>query len=445
MGAIGVGGQGGRHVVGGIWTPEGGLVSRADVQMVAVCDVNANRVNDMRNQVNARYGNQDCKAYQDFRELLARPDIDAVLIATGDRWHPYISMEAARAGKDVYCEKPISVTIEESLAMRREVRRYGTVFQMGTQQRSSYHFRFACELVRNGYIGEVKEVVVGVGGSAGTYDCRLPAQPVPDWLDYDMWLGPAPWRPYNEAYVGGWMGFRDFSGGEMTNWGAHHFDIAQWGLGMDESGPIEILPPDGKDVKTLTYRYANGVIVTRDPERLSRESGQDNGLMFVGDKGKVAVWRYALKTWPETLARQRIGPAEIHLHTADNHHSDFLDAVRTRSRPGSDIAIGARTLTVCHLGNIAYELNRPVKWNPQSESFVNDPKPSAFSRANRVRLGICKIGRRTLCVPTTPSLRCGQSGFALFRAAVLTHTDGAFDKRIVGSFNDKVYCCGSNP
>ena len=179
MGAIGVGGQGGRHVVGGIWTPEGGLVSRADVQMVAVCDVNANRVNDMRNQVNARYGNQDCKAYQDFRELLARPDIDAVLIATGDRWHPYISMEAARAGKDVYCEKPISVTIEESLAMRREVRRYGTVFQMGTQQRSSYHFRFACELVRNGYIGEVKEVVVGVGGSAGTYDCRLPAQPVP--------------------------------------------------------------------------------------------------------------------------------------------------------------------------------------------------------------------------------------------------------------------------
>ena len=180
------------------------------------------------------------------------------------------------------------------------------------------------------------------------------------------------------------MGFRDFSGGEMTNWGAHHFDIAQWGLGMDESGPIEILPPDGKDVKTLTYRYANGVIVTRDPERLSRESGQDNGLMFVGDKGKVAVWRYALKTWPETLARQRIGPAEIHLHTADNHHSDFLDAVRTRSRPGSDIAIGARTLTVCHLGNIAYELNRPVKWNPQSESFVNDPEAERlFARQPR--------------------------------------------------------------
>ncbi len=384
MGAIGVGGQGGRHVVGGIWTPEGGLVSRADVQVVAVCDVNANRVNDIRNQVNARYGNQDCVAYRDFRELLARPDIDAVLIATGDRWHPYVSMQAARAGKDIYCEKPISVTIEETLAMRREMRRYGTIFQMGTQQRSSYHFRFACELVRNGYIGQVKEVVVAVGGPAGVYDCRLPAQPVPDWLDYEMWLGPAPWRPYNEAYVGGWMGFRDFSGGEMTNWGAHHFDIAQWGLGMDDSGPVEVLPPDGKEIKTLTYRYANGVTVTRDPDRMARECGEGNGVMFFGDKGKVAVWRYAIKTWPETLARQRIGPNEIHLHTADNHHTDFLNSVRNRSKPNCDIAIGARTLTVCHLGNIAYELNRPVKWNPQTESFVNDPQAERlFARQPR--------------------------------------------------------------
>ena len=384
MGAIGVGGQGTRHVVGGIWTPEGGLVSRDDVQMVAVCDVNANRRNEVRDAVNARYGNKDCVAYGDFRELLARPDIDAVLIATGDRWHPLVSMAAARAGKDVYCEKPISVTIEEALAMRREVRRYGTVFQMGTQQRSSLAFRSACELVRNGYIGEVKEVVIGVGGPAGVRQCNLPAQPVPAWLDYDMWLGPTPWRPYHADYVNGWMAYRDLSGGEMTNWGAHHFDIAQWGLGMDESGPVEVIPPDGKDVKFLTYRYANGALMTRDPDRLARECGQNNGLMFVGTEGKVAAWRYAFKTWPDNLTRQKIRPGEIHLHSAENHHTDFLNSVRTRTRPGSDIAIGARTLTVCHLGNIAYELGRPVRWDPQNEHFVDDPEADRlFSRRMR--------------------------------------------------------------
>jgi predicted dehydrogenase len=255
---------------------------------------------------------------------------------------------------------------------------------VGTQQRSSYAFRFACELVRNGYIGEVKEVVVAVAGPAGNKYCDLPAEPVPDWLDYDRWLGPAPWRPYNGAYVGGWMGYRDFSGGEMTNWGAHHFDIAQWGLGMDESGPVEIIPPDGKDVKVLTYRYASGALVTRDPDRMQRECGQSNGAMFFGTKGKVAVWRYELRTWPEHLVRQKIGPNEIHLHDCDNHHTDFLNCVRSRGRPGADIGIGARSITVCHLGNIAYELGRPVRWDPAKERFVNDPQADRlFSRPMR--------------------------------------------------------------
>jgi len=386
MGVIGVGGQGTQHVVGGVWTPAGGLVGRDDVQVVAVCDVNAQRLEVARNRVNERYGNTDCKAYRDFRELLGHPDIDAVLIATGDRWHPLISIAAARAGKDIYCEKPSSLTIEEAIVMRGEMRRYGTIFQMGTQQRSSTAFRTACELVRNGYIGEVKEVVIGVGGPATVRDCRLPAQSVPDWLDYEMWLGPAPWRPYHPDYVNGWMAYRDLSGGEMTNWGAHHFDIAQWGLGMDNSGPTEILPPDGKDIKTLTYHYANGTVMTRDPDRLARECGQNNGLMFVGSKGKVAVWRYAFKTWPDTLAHQRIGPAEIHLHSVadDNHHSDFLNSIRTRNLPGADITTAARTLTVCHLGNIAHELGRPVRWNPLAERFVNDPEADRlFARQMR--------------------------------------------------------------
>ena len=384
MCCIGVGGQGTRGMAGGIWAPEGGFIGRKEIQVVAVADANQRNRDNAQRIVNEKYGNRDCASYRDFRELLARREIDALLVATGDRWHPLVAIAAAQAGKDVYCEKPTSVTIEEALAVRAAVRRYGTVMQVGTQQRSSYSFRFACELVRNGYIGDVKEAIVAVGGPAGIRHCDLPGEPVPDWLDYDLWLGPIPWRPFNSRFVGGWMGYRDCSGGEMTNWGAHHFDIAQWGLGMDESGPIEIIPPNGKDIKVLTYRYANGALLTRDPDRLMREAGQGNGVMFTGTKGKVAVWRYELRTWPEHLARQRLGPNELHLHECDNHHTDFINSIRSRSRPGSDIGIAARSITVCHLGNIAYELERPVKWDPEHERFVNDPQADRlFSRSMR--------------------------------------------------------------
>jgi hypothetical protein len=255
--------------------------------------------------------------------------------------------------------------------MVKAVRRYGRVFQAGTHQRSSRSFRFACELVRNGYIGQVKTVTVGVGGPAE--ECNLPAgAAVPGYLDYDMWLGPAPWRPYHPDVVRGWMAFRDYSGGEMTNWGAHHFDIVQWGLGMDDSGPIEIIPPDGKNYRVLTYRYANDVTVTRDPEKLRRQTGRSNGVMFTGTEGKVAVWRYSLRTWPENLIRQKISPNEIHLYESKDHQADFLNSVRTRSKPGADIEINCRSVTVCHLGNIAYWLGRPLQWDPQKEQFIND-------------------------------------------------------------------------
>jgi len=376
MGIIGAGGQGTQGMAGGIWAPEGGFIGQSRVQFVAVCDVNAHRRSQARDLVNQRYGNQDCAAYGDFRDLLARDDIDAVLIATGDRWHTLCSIYAAKAGKDIYCEKPISVTIEEAKALRAAIRRYGRVFQMGTQQRSSWAFRFASELVRNGYIGDVKRVSVAVGEGAAHRECHLPAQPVPDYLDYDMWLGPVPWRPYHPDYVGGWMAYRDLSGGEMTNWGAHHFDIAQWGLGMDDGGPVEILPPNGKDIPTLTFRYAQGTEVVRDPDRMHVLTGQGNGLVFEGTEGDVGVWRHEVKTRPENLVRHRIGPNEIHLHKYDNHHDDFLDAVKTRGRTGSNAEIGARSITVCHLGNIAYELGRPLRWDPESEDFVKDEEAS---------------------------------------------------------------------
>ncbi|MBN1844940.1 MAG: Gfo/Idh/MocA family oxidoreductase [Sedimentisphaerales bacterium] len=367
MGAVGCGGQGTRHIAGGIWVQGGGYLSKADVQVVALSDVNRNNLNRAVELVNQRYGNQDCARYPDFQELLARDDIDIILCATGDRWHTPVSIAAARRGKDVYCEKPISLTVLEAGELAAAFRRYGRIFQTGTQQRSWHEFRFACELVRNGYIGEVKAVKVNVGGPPE--ECYLPAggEP-PDWLDYDRWLGQAPWRPFHPELLG-WMRWRDYSGGEMTNWGAHMFDIAQWGLGRDESGPVEIFPPDDKEYKHLTYRYANGTVMTR--EAISRETP---GVRFEGTDGFVEVSRDHLISRPENLIRQTIGPNEIHLYESKNHPDNFLECVRTRKRPASDADVGYRSITVCHLGNIAYWLKRPLRWDPQKERFVNDPE-----------------------------------------------------------------------
>lgn len=366
MGCVGVGGQGTRQMAGGIWSPEGGFVGQKGVQVVAVCDVNARNRENARRIINERYGNQDCKAYVDFRELVARPDINAVLVATGERWHPLVSMAAARTGKDIYSEKPMSLTIAEARALAETVRRYGVIFQIGTQQRSMRNFRFACELVRNGYIGEVKRVVGDLDPGFPPH-CHLPGEPVPDWLDWDLWLGPCPWRPYHPGVAGGWMGWFDYSGGDMTNWGAHVMDIVQWGLGMDESGPVEILPPNGSDAKLLTFRYASGAIAVCD-----RTPGMGKGIQFEGSKGVVRVSREVFETEPGNLKQVTLKPDEIHLHESDNHHSDFLRSVRTRARNASDADVGCRSISVCHLGNLAMHLGRPLKWDPVKERFPDD-------------------------------------------------------------------------
>ena len=350
-------------------------------QTLAVCDVDKLKLKRAQDTVQEHYSKPNstpykgCAAYGDFRELLARDDIDAVVIATPDHWHSITVIQAAQAGKDIYCEKPLAQTIAEARAMVNAVRRYVRIFQTGSMQRSDDKFRFACELVRNGYIGEVKTVTVGIGGPPE--DKPLPAEPVPDYLDWDMWVGPAPWRPYNNdlsphiSFDGfpNWRYHSDFGGGGMTDWGAHHYDIAQWGLGMDETGPVAIIPPDDKDYKVLTYKYANSVIMTRD---------NANGILFTGTKGRVEVNRGYLKTWPETLQSQQIKPEEIHLYDSKNHYTDWLDAIRKRTKPICDIETGCRSVTVCHLGNIAYRLGRPLKWDPQREVFVND------SNANRL-------------------------------------------------------------
>jgi predicted dehydrogenase len=374
MGAIGVGGQGTRHIGGGIWVQGGGFLSKPQVQFVAVCDVNQHNRAHARDIINKHYGNTDCAEYNDFREFAARQDIDATLVTTPDHWHVPASMAAVKSGKDVYCEKPLSLTITQARAIADTVKRYGRIFQTGTQQRSWREFRFTCELVRNGYIGRVKSITVNVGGPPDWW-CDAPGEPQPDWLDWNMWLGPAPWRPYTSKIAPhGWMAYRDYSGGGMTNWGAHMFDTAQWGMGMDESGPVEIIPPDGKDYKVLTYKYANGTIMTRD-----KISKNVPGVRFTGTEGWIEVSRQHLIASPESLLRQKLRPNEIHLYESTNHQDNFLDCIRTRKRPASDAEVGCRSITVCHLGNIAYWLGRPLHWDPKKERFINDPQ------ANRMR------------------------------------------------------------
>jgi predicted dehydrogenase len=321
--------------------------------------------------------------YRDFRELLARPDIDAVCIATPDHWHAIASIEAAKAGKDIYCEKPMTRYIKEGRAVVEAVRRYGRVFQTGSQQRSEYdnYFSRAAELVRARAIGDLQSIDIGIGGfPIDSYS--LPPEPAPPTLDWDRWLGPAPWRPYNSElcplnYPGfpNWRGYRDYAGGGFSDFGAHHLDIAQWALDMDHSGPVEVIPPDGKDLKRMTFLYANG---------LPMYHGGVADCVFHGTTGKILVSRGFLKADPPSILQTPLGPGDVRLNRHRNHREDFIHCVKTRERPIADVEIGHRTSTICQLGNICHLLNRRLKWDPAKEEFVNDAEANRLlSRSMR--------------------------------------------------------------
>lgn len=367
------------------------FLNEAGTRVLAVCDVDRLKRERAQRVTNEYYAQeltsgsyQGCDMYPDYRELLGREDIDTVVIATPDHWHALAVIESVRAGKDIYCEKPLSQTIEEGKSMVRAVRRSGRIFQTGSMQRSYQQFRFACELVRNGYIGDIRHVTVDVGGPPEL--CTLPPEPVPEYLNWDMWLGPALRRPYNSELsphiskdiFPHWRSYRAFGGGGMTDWGAHHFDIAQWALGMDHSGPVEIHPPDERGYEVLTYRYGNGITMSRNT------FDEGHGVLFEGTDGKIVVNRSYIRTWPEELAEAKLKPNEVHLYKSNNHYADFLQAVRDRSKPICDIETGYRSVSVCHLGNIAYELKRPLQWDPERANFVNDPDATRLlSRAYR--------------------------------------------------------------
>jgi predicted dehydrogenase len=358
------------------------LLSFDDVQAVAVCEVDRNRREHAKRRVEQAYAGKTsykgCAAYIDFRELLARKDIDAVCIATPEHWHAIPIIEACKAGKDVYCEKPLTLTLAEAKRSIDAVRRHGRVLQTGSQQRSSVFgpFRLAAEIVRSGRLGKIQTVTVGVGGPSRW--CDLSAETLEPGLDWNLWLGPAPSRPYHSAlsprgvhnHFPAWRSYREYAGGGHADMGAHHYDIAQWCLDMDGSGPVEIVPPDDPQATTgVKYVYANGVVMTH---------GGPSGCVFTGTAGTLHIDRGHLSSRPESIVREPLGAQEVHLYESPGHHRDWINCVRSRRRPVADVEIGARSVAIVILGNLAYWHHRKLRWDPKGWDFVGDPEASRW-------------------------------------------------------------------
>lgn len=372
MGFIGVGHQGGGHLFGGAWTyVTGGYAGRKDVQVLAVCDIwrerregALKRVNDHYAEVNGKGSYKACEGYNDFRQVLDRDDIDAVLIATPAHWHATMVVMAAATGKDIYCEKPSAVTIEESQAIRDAVKRHGIVYQAGTQQRSEYggKFRMACEFVRSGRIGKLKEIYgYRDGGAIAWPTVFKPAVPIPDGLDWDMYLGPMPMFPYDGKHTP-----HRFDIGEL-NWAQHHYDIIQWGADADETGPVELF----MDGEKSCYKYASGVVVYGKPYP-GEPVGADGGACFVGTEGRIAVDRDALVSSPANIVREPLHPGEVHLYRNTGHANNFIECIRTRQRTICNEDVAHHSVNAVLLGGIVKQLKRPLKWDPVAERFVND-------------------------------------------------------------------------
>jgi predicted dehydrogenase len=391
VGCIGMGRQMNSHV--------GNLVQRDDVQVVAVCDVDTTRRDHQKKRVDEAYTKKfgetyrGCAASNDFRELLARKDIDAVLIATPDHWHAYIAIAAVKAGKDVYCEKPLTYNVREAVELVKAVRQANRVFQVGSQQRSSKEFRVAAELVRNGLLGRIHAVNVSFGDPAKPY--TMPAEDPEPGLDWNLWCGPGPLVNYNpmlsprgiHTHFPKWRETWEFGGGMITDWGAHHIDIAQWGLGVDESGPVEVRAPVNWETakRGAQLIYAGGTVLTHVRGR---------GVSFYGTEGEVHVNRgkFELILGDRTIhrfwnrevdkgtslerevtltEREYLADAKVKLYNSKSHFQDFVDAVVARKRPICDVAIGASTVIACHVMNFAYHFGANAKWDPARSRFAS--------------------------------------------------------------------------
>ncbi|MEA2069140.1 MAG: Gfo/Idh/MocA family oxidoreductase [Verrucomicrobiota bacterium] len=363
----------------------GRMLNDRAVQILAVCDVDRQKREGAKAKAEAKYAENSptgsykgCEAYLEHEKIMARDDIDACFVATPDHWHVPISLDAIRSGKDVYVEKPMSLTIREGRILSDAVRRYGAVLQVGSQQRSDRAFRKAAEMVRNGWIGKVHTVHARLGGSFPP-PRALPVEAVPEGFDYDRWLGSTPWFPYNLDRVegnfrGGWRSFWEYGSRKNGDWGAHHYDIIQWALGTDHSGPGFFFPVGYNGSEWQGFKYSNGPVVYKDHPA---ETGQM--IEFHGENGMVGVSRGGkLVSTPRHLANKPLGPSEIHLYGSAGHHRNFLDCIRTRKRPIADVEIGHRTSTICHLSTISERLGRPLNWNPATEEIVGDAQASKW-------------------------------------------------------------------
>jgi predicted dehydrogenase len=374
----------------GVGRQGGAVVKHAakfkEVRITAVADVDLPRARQIAAPWNA-------EVYRNYRNLLERKDVDAVITATPDHWRAFVCIHACQAGKDIYAEKPLSLTIREGRLIAKAVRNYERVFQTGSHQRSMTQNRIGCELIRNGRIGKIKRIVAH--NYPSPWECALPAQPVPDGLDWDRWCGPAELVPYHiDLYTPrakpGWISFRPYSGGEMTGWGAHGLDQVQWALGMDESGPIEVwtegerfTPPTYDKTESrkrgeaicgkpkVFFRYPGGAV-------MELGDGPGGGAIFIGEKGKITIDRNVFKADPPELAAEPIRTDEIHLQHSDNHVRNWLDCIKTRQKPICDVEIGHRTASVCHLGNIARWTGRRLRWDPVNETFPDDDLARQF-------------------------------------------------------------------
>ncbi len=373
MGTIGYGGRGRSDM--------GAFLNNADVQMLAVCDVNGSRRKSGKAAVDGRYKNKDCKTYIDLREILGRKDIDAVLIATGDNNHSMVAIESARAGKDMYCEKPMSVTIAESRAVSDAMKRFSRIFQCGTQRRSVGNFVWAVNLARSGKLGRITKVEAEKHrANSGVHFTVLPSQsePAKEVMDWNGWLGPAMWRPYNSQYHARqfWLAHGDFSGGSICEWGSHTVDICQWALNADDTSAIDYETiNDRGDIKAT---YASGAdLIIRKGLRFGtcpvRFEGTE-GWVETGDSGQFEVF-------PKSLMAERRFKGG---YPQNNHVREFLNCVKSRKQPVATAEGAHRSISTCHVANICVRLGRPVKWDPVKEQFPNDPEANRLvSRAYR--------------------------------------------------------------
>jgi predicted dehydrogenase len=389
VGCVGVGPQGSAVM--------GNFLAQKDVRVVAVSDVKSNVREAAQNSVNKYYQDTGCAAYNDFRELIGRDDIDVVLVATPDHWHVLVALAAVKAGKDVYVEKPLGISLEQDQALRAAVHRHGRVFQFGTQQRSSRDFRFACELVRNGRIGKLHTINVWSPGSeSGGSPKPVPA---PEWLDYNMWLGPAPSTPYTEDRCSNklWWFISDYAIGFIAGWGIHPIDIALWGGGDKLSGPIEIegkgtWPTKGVCDTAMNWnvvcKYGSGITLNFTgfpfPEEWQKRYGRttSHGTAFEGTEGWVHVDREGINAHPKELLSTQFGPSDIRLYESNNHVRNLLDCVKSRAATICPVDEAVRGDAICQISDIAIRLEQKLNWDPVKERFVNND--AANRRLTRV-------------------------------------------------------------